>query len=183
MGAGVLSGEVFQVGNKNVNSGGIRGEKTLLKFGTANEEVNQYCKLAPFIISINDDADNQLSIVIALPVPVNDKSDYGNAQINKLLSDTVPTDADTGRMYEIKFESYVIYQCRNESYTCCDNSEVGAGKYLIIFEKSKLLDYYENVIFDFDTDSTKSKRKHYGIYTENHIIDVIANAPPTITKV
>ena len=154
----------------------------MLEFGTANEEVNQYCKLAPFVISINDDIDNQLSIDIALPEPTSDKINCNNPTLNKILANAAPIAPNLGMIYRIKFESYIIYQCRNESYTCDDNTEIGKGKYLIVFEKSKLLDYYESVLFDFDTDSTKSQRKHYGIYTENHIIDVIANEPPIITR-
>ena len=154
----------------------------MLEFGTTNEEVNQYCKLAPFVISINDDTDNQLSIDIALPAPTSEKTNYANPTLNKILANAVPIAPNLGAIYRITFESYIIYQCRNESYTCYDNTEIGKGKYLIVFEKSKLLDYYESVLFDFDTESTKSQRKHYGIYTENHIIDVIANEPPTITR-
>ena len=152
----------------------------MLEFGTINEEVNQYSKLAPFVISINDDTDNQLSIDIALPTPTSEKTNYDNPTINKILASAVQIAPNLRALYRIKFESYIIYQCRNESYTCDDNTEIGKGKYLIVFEKSKLLDYYESVLFDFDTDSTKAQRKHYGIYTENHIIDVIANEPPTI---
>ena len=152
----------------------------MLEFGTANEEVNQYCQLAPFVISVNENQDNELSIIIALPIPINSKQDYDNQRISEILSNSMRVDADLNRMYEIKFETYIIYQCRNESYTSLDTSEISKGKYLIIFEKSKLLNYYESVIFDFD--NTKSKRKHYGIYTENHIIDVIANEPPVIKK-
>ena len=57
------------------------------------------------------------------------------------------------------------------------------SKYLVIFERSHFLDYYESVIFDKDTDNEKVCRKHYGIYGENHIIDVISNEPPTIRKI
>ena len=100
-----------------------------------------------------------------------------------MLLDSYPVYEDTEQIYEISFKDYVIYQCRNESYTCWDDSEVRKGRYLIIFEKSKLLDYYESVLFDWDSDETKEKRKHYGIYTEFHIIDVISNTPPTISKI
>ena len=154
----------------------------MLEFGAKNEEINQYCRLAPFAISVNENSDNELSIIIAFPAPINDKPDYDNQRINEILSNTNRVGPDLNRMYEIRFERYIIYQCRNESYTCWDASEIRKGEYLIIFEKSKLLDYYENVIFDFDRDCDKPNRKHYGIYTENHIIDVIANEPPVIKK-
>ena len=73
---------------------------------------------------------------------------------------------------------------RNESYTSWDEYEVRKGNYLILFEKSRLLDYYEDVIFDFDSEEIKkTQRKHYGIYTENHILDIISNEPPKIRRI
>lgn len=154
----------------------------MLEFGTANEEINKYSRLAPLAISITENQDNQLSVIIALPVPIKSKPDYDNPLLNEILSDATRVIADLNNMYEIRFDKYIVYQCRNESYTCFDDSEIRKGKYLIIFEKSKLLDYYESVICDCDSENTKSNRKHYGIYTENHIIDIIANETPTITK-
>ena len=80
--------------------------------------------------------------------------------------------------------SAIMYQCRNESYTIWDDEEVRIGKYLCIYEKSKLLDFYGSVVpFDWNDAETKAKRKHYGIFTQNHIIDIIANEPPVISKV
>ena len=154
----------------------------MLEFGGENNEVNLYSRLAPFIVSINDNPDNELRIVIALPVSINGcKPDYSNPEINNILSDAVMVAADTDRMYEIKFETYIIYQCRNESYTYYDSNEIIKGKYLVVFEQSALLDYYKNVIFDRDVYFDTSNRKHYGIVTENHIIDIISNDTPIIT--
>ena len=88
------------------------------------------------------------------------------------------------QVYEIVFENYILYQMRNESYTSWDEYEVRKGRYLIVFERSRLLDYYEDSIFDFDSEETrKTQRKHYGIYTENHILDIISNEPPKIRRI
>ena len=154
----------------------------MLEFGTENTEINQYSNLAPFVISIKDDPDNQLSIIIALPSPVNRQTDHEYEMLNNILSDAVQIVPDESQMYEIKFETYIIYQCRNESYAMSDPSEVIKGNYLVICEKSLLLDYYKNTIFDKDCDHQKANRKHYGIYAENHTIDVISNTPPIITR-
>ena len=163
----------------------------MLKFGSENKEITEKCPNAPFVLSINDNDDNELIVVIALPISGEKGEDLDistypnndNPEIQKILFNSYPVYEDMERVYEIKFESYIIYQCRNESYTYWQKDEVRKGKYLIIFEKSRFLDYYESVIFDFDSDDWKSNRKHYGIYTENHIIDVIANKPPIITKI
>lgn len=164
------------------------GVNNMLEFGTENEEINQYSRLAPFVISIKDDPDNQLSIVIALPVDLSgcslDHTAYenDNPKIRELLSNAVQGVADVNRMYEIKFKNYIIYQCRNESYTAYDSYELIKGKHLVILERSSFLNYYKDVIFDKDYDNEKKDRKHYRIFAENHIIDVISNDPPTITS-
>lgn len=150
----------------------------MLEFGAENEEVNQYSQLAPFVISVKDDIDNQLSIIIALPKHINSKPDYDDQRISKILSNATQVGADIDRMYEIRFETCIIYQCRNESYTSYVPNEIVRGKYLVIYEQSPLLDYYKNVISDKDYE--KLNRKHYGIFSENHIIDVISNEPPII---
>lgn len=160
----------------------------MLEFGSENKEITEKCPNAPFILSISDNSDNELIIVIALPKRGENADDLDtginndNPDFQKMLLNSYPIYEDTNRVYEIRFESYIIYQCRNESYTYWQEDEVRKGNYLIIFKKSNFLDYYEKVIFDFDSDDWKINRKHYGIYTENHIIDVISNKPPIITK-
>lgn len=161
----------------------------MLEFGTENKEITENVKGAPFVLSIEDNGDNCLKIVIALPK----KGRQGegaeellvkdNKKLNDLIMNSYPVYEDMDNVFEITFERYIIYQCRNESYTAYDNSEIRKGNYLIIFEKSKLLNYYKDVIFDYDFDKEKQNRKHYGIYTENHIIDVISNDPPVISKI
>ena len=156
----------------------------MLTFGSENSEINKPSRLAPFVLSIKDDPDNRLSIVIALPknCPAADE-DIADSRLKDILSHSTLVIEDTEQLYEIAFGSYVIYQCRNESYTSYDPTEVMKGKYLVIFERSHFLDYYESVIFDKDTGNEKVCRKHYGVYGENHIIDVISNEPPTIRKI
>ncbi len=161
----------------------------MLEFGTENKEITKNTKCAPFVLSIEDNGDNCLKIVIALPKK--GKQGEGaekllvkdNKKLNDLIMKSYPVYEDMDNVFEIIFENYIIYQCRNESYTAYDNSEIRKGKYFIIFEKSKLLNYYKDVIFDFDGEENEKNRKHYGIYTENHIIDVISNDSPVISKI
>ena len=145
----------------------------MLEFGNENEEIID----APFVIEMSDNGDNELRIIIALSARSSKEENIfdDSLEINKILANSCPIYEDMENLYEIIFENYILYQCRNESYTSYDNCEVRKGNYLIIFEKSRLLDYYEDVIFDFDYESEKSHRKHYGIYTQRHIIDVISN--------
>ena len=39
----------------------------MLEFGSENKEITEKCPNAPFILSISDNSDNELIIVIALP--------------------------------------------------------------------------------------------------------------------
>jgi len=42
----------------------------------------------------------------------------------------------------------------------------------------------EGALFNFDDEETKrDKKKHYGIYIENHILDVIPSSEPSIRKI
>lgn len=105
----------------------------MLTFGSENSEINKHSRLAPFVLSIKDDPDNRLSIVIALPknCPAADE-DIADSRLKDILSHSTLVIEDTEQLYEIAFGSYVIYQCRNESYTSYDPTEVMKGKYLVI---------------------------------------------------
>lgn len=161
----------------------------MLEFGTDNAEINESCKLPPFVLSMQDTPDNELIIIIALPQIANSDvkteriSECDNPRLKEILSAAQPVYENMERIYEIRFEPYILYQCRNESYADSDPSEIIRGKHLVILEKSILLAYYQKVIADFDYDTEKANRKHYGIYAANHTIDVISNEPPVITRV
>jgi hypothetical protein len=158
----------------------------MLEFGGENLEINEKSRLAPFLLSLSDDQDLTLRVVIAFPKDGKAGTDPGsiNEKVKDLLDKSVPVGADMDQVYEIVFENYILYQMRNESYTSWDEYEIRKGRYLIVFERSRLLDYYEDAIFDFDSEETrKTQRKHYGIYTENHILDIISNEPPKIRRI
>ena len=158
----------------------------MLEFGGENLEINEKSRLAPFLLSLSDDQDLTLRVVIAFPKDGEAGTDPRslNEKVKELLDKYVPVGADMDQVYEIVFENYILYQMRNESYTSWDEYEVRKGRYLIVFERSRLLDYYEDAIFDFDSEETrKTQRKHYGIYTENHILDIISNEPPKIRRI
>lgn len=155
----------------------------MLVFGTDNAEVNACSRLAPFVMSIEDDPDNRLRIVIALPK--NSSSLPFPAEppeLQNILAGAVHVTEDRDRMYEILFEHYILYQCRNESYADIDPGAAVHGRYLVILDHSLLLEYCEQVTIDILTREEASRRKHYGIYTENHTIDVISIEPPLIRK-
>ena len=122
-----------------------------------------------------------------LGADIPDFSDMGEAtkkSLQEILAKTRPIEIDERRQYEICFQGYIIYQVRNESYCSFDPDEIRRGRYLITFEKSKLLSYLTSVTdagqFN-DGSFYPGKWTHYGIYTQNHVIDVISHIPPVIT--
>lgn len=79
-----------------------------------------------------------------------------------------------------------MYQVRNESFCSYDSDEIRPGKFMIVFEKSKLLDYLM-----VSTDACQlndgtfypGEWRHYGIYTQSHIIDVVALDEPKVFRI
>lgn len=158
----------------------------MIEFGSENKEIWNNCKTAPFLLKLEDSSEESLRVVIAFPMYGKDDTvpDDCPGSVRALLAQSKPVLEDKEEVYEIVFDNYIIYQNRNESYTAWDDYEVRKGKYLIIFDRSRLLDYYENVLFDFDNEDTKkNRRKHYGIYTQRHILDIISNSEPRIRKI
>lgn len=137
---------------------------------------------APFLISLTDGLQQELHIVIAA------------AQLGKaggktpdltILSHARPIEINQGRMFEICFPDYIIYQIRNESYCSFDPEELRRGQYLITFKKSQLLSRLSEITDAQQLDDGSffpGKWTHYGIYTQNHIIDVVSHCPPVISR-
>ena len=87
--------------------------------------------------------------------------------------------SDKSRLLEIRFPQFVAWQVVNESFTSFDESQlrddIGTLQSL---SRSKYLDYvkenhgwYEDVI---------GAAKHYRVWTENEVVDIVACEPPTI---
>lgn len=61
--------------------------------------------------------------------------------------------------------------------------EIRSGKYFIIFDKSRQLDYLPQIVNQEIVEVYYPKRwRHYGLYCQNHIIDIIATKEPRIKK-
>lgn len=150
---------------------------------------------APFLISLSDGLQEELRVVIAgaevgevgAHMPDFADTDEGTRRaLTEVLAETRPIEINEERLYEICFPDYIIYQIRNESYSGYDEEAVGRGRYLITFEKSQFLSYLHTVtdaqVLD-DGSYYPGRWVHYGIYTQNHIIDVIAHGAPEISEV
>ena len=148
---------------------------------------------APFLLSLSDGLQEELRLVIAgakvgeegSKIPELDEMDETTREaLHTVLAKTQPIEADEECLYEICFHDYILYQIRNESFASCDPEAVGHGRYLIVFEKSEALSHLQVVtdaqVFD-DGSRYPGTWTHYGIYTQNHIIDVIAQDLPEIS--
>ncbi len=148
---------------------------------------------APFLITLSDGSQEELRLVVAaaevgeVGTNIPDFSDTDGAtkkSLQEILAKTRPIEIDERRQYEICFPGYILYQIRNESYCSFDQTEIRHGRHLITFENSKLLSYLSSVtdVGQFaDGSFYPGKWTHYGIYTQNHVIDVISHVPPVIT--
>lgn len=148
---------------------------------------------APFLISLSDGLQEELHVMIAAAEVGNlgeNIPDFEGVEeavkekLHEILAHSRPIEINETCSYEICFHDYIIYQIRNESFYSYDPEEVRHGKYLIIFEKSKLLSqlsiFTDAQPFD-DGSYYPGEWKHYGIYTQNHIIDIIAQNAPVIS--
>lgn len=164
----------------------------MIGFGCDNHEFGDKCP--PFMIRMIDDIDHELIIYIAATQEgeKTSETDYEalskysqhsaetNETIKNLLVNSVEIVCDMKEIWEIRFDSYALFMERDESYTTYDHDEIRKGKTLIIFEKSKLLDDISR--YGFADIVFPNALVHYGVYCEDHIIDVITNKRPSVRK-
>jgi|HubBroStandDraft_1064217.scaffolds.fasta_scaffold149284_1 hypothetical protein len=87
----------------------------------------------------------------------------------------------TGRIFEVTWKHYIAYCIRNELYAEATKDEViAAGKMFRLYSKSRFLDYISRATFA--TSEYPGPFQHYGVVSENHIIDVVSVDPPDIRE-
>lgn len=154
----------------------------MIEFGNENKEL----KTAPFLIKAVEEDDNCITFIVSSVVAGEKGKNTEDTDIEvlkELLTESIPVYPDYNNLYKIVFKHYVLHQTRNESYTSWDNYEVRKGNYFIIFEKSRLLDYISEFVEKGIIEAYyPNGYKHYGIYCQNHIIDIIATKEPIVEK-
>ena len=153
----------------------------MIQFGQENKEM----RTAPFLIRAIEETDNALRVLVAIPVAKEKGEiiDAETSELNHLLSTCVPLSPDENNVYEIVFENYIFHITRNESYALQDHCKNAKGKYFIVFDQSRLLDCLPQLVEQSILEAYfPNGWKHYGIYCQNHIIDVIAAEEPKIKK-
>ena len=150
----------------------------MIKFGKKYKNDNM-----PYILNINDNVDNVLKIIVSLPYSGekgSEASNTGNKDLDEILKKAYPVLIDYNEIYEITFESYIMYQTRNESFAYLDENSKVLGEYFTIIKNSSYLKMVKSITFY--NDIFDDKYMHYGIFSWNHVIDIISAEEPKIVK-
>ena len=150
----------------------------MIKFGKKYKNDNM-----PYILNINDNIDNVLKIIVSLPYSGekgSEASNTGNKDLDEILKKAYPVLIDYNEIYEITFESYIMYQTRNESFAYLDENSKVLGEYFTIIKNSSYLKMVKSITFY--NDIFDDKYMHYGIFSWNHVIDIISAEEPKIAK-
>ena len=150
----------------------------MIKFGKKYKNDNM-----PYILNINDNVDNILKIIVSLPYSGekgSEASNTGNKDLDEILKKAYPVLIDYNEIYEITFESYIMYQTRNESFAYPDEKSKVLGEYFTIIKNSSYLKMVKSITFYYDMFG--DKYTHYGILSWNHVVDIISAEEPKIVK-
>lgn len=123
-----------------------------------------------------------------LPVPASDAVAYicpvcwweNDVFLN---SPDEPSDENHGMTLLEAQENYIMYQVRNESFSRIDR-QARQGRYMATYDQSFLLSHLAEM-----TDVQKSDDnsfypapwKHYSIFTQNQVIDIVSHCEPVLT--
>lgn len=164
----------------------------MVGFGCDNIELGK--QIAPFMMGMTDNLDHELRIIVGASVvgePVGkvvleewpesmQKNILRSEKLQEMISSMSGVWGSTDDMWEISVDGYVLLMERNESYTTWDDYQIVRGQWLMVFERSKLLDDLSH--YTFADDSYPGKLTHYGVYCEDHLIDIVTDAMPIVRK-
>ena len=151
----------------------------MIKFG----EKYKNDDILPYILKICDSTNNILKIIVTLPLlgeKGSEVSNTGDKELDEILKESYPVLINYNEIYEIVFENYIMYQIRNESFANPDENTKISGKYFVIIKNSSYLKMVKNITFY--SDIFDDKYIHYGIFSWNHVVDIISAEKPKIRK-
>ena len=127
----------------------------MVGFGLDNVEMGR--QIAPLVVSLTDDIDHNLRVVV---------------------TQSFPREGDPDDYWEVSFAGYVLFMERDESYTVPDDYEVRCGRWLEVFERSRLMDHLSS--YTFADDLFPGPLTHYRVCGEDHIVDVVTTTMPQV---
>ncbi|WP_426162697.1 hypothetical protein [Sandarakinorhabdus sp. DWP1-3-1] len=129
-----------------------------------------------YLTNIGEPADNQLRIIVAeglLGEPT--KIDFDGVDLGEGRP-IILTDA--GRCYELRWDNYVAYAVRNESFWKAEPSEPSCINMLERRFNSAFLRYVSETTFA--DDEYPGPLEHWSLTTLNHCVDVVSVGPPRV---
>jgi hypothetical protein len=123
-------------------------------------------------------ADGELRIVVAEGFRTAQPEDITIA--GHVIKDTYAVDtSDKSRLVEVRFSKPIAWQLVDESFTGWDEYEERDDKSkLQLLGRSKYLDYVRKSHGWFE--DIRGPGKHYRVWTENEVMDVVACEPPVV---
>lgn len=157
----------------------------MIEFGSENLECGNH---GIFIKKIIDDEDNNLKIIVTfsqivdnqLTIEANEHKNSIDKQIQNILKDSREIVEDENNKYLIEFEQYNLYEVKNESNFYIHPDDMVEGNYFIKFKESELLNRVKELAWIPDE---VDNYKHYGICALNHIVEILTEYEPIITKI
>lgn len=127
----------------------------MIGFGMDNVEMGR--RIAPCVVSLTDDIDHNLRVVV---------------------TQSFPREGDPDDYWEVVFDGYVLFMERDESYTVPDDYEIRRGRWLEVFERSRLMDHLSS--YTFADNLFPGPLTHYCVCGEDHVVDVVTTAEPRV---
>jgi hypothetical protein len=86
---------------------------------------------------------------------------------------------ERSRTFELRWNQYIAYSVRNESFALQDDSELHlSGRLMRLYSKSHFLDYVSRATLA--NEQYPGPYTHVRILSENHVVDVISTQSPEI---
>lgn len=132
-----------------------------------------------YVTHLSEPSENELRIVVAEGI-LGETTAIQFAGLDLGEGRPIEISAES-RSFELKWDSYVAYSVRNESYWKEEEGEPPLGDHLERRYGSAFQRYVSETTFA--DDEYPSPLEHWSLTTLNHIVDVISVGPPRVTKV
>ena len=140
---------------------------------------------APFLAVLEEKPDNELHIRIRaafadeMKPKMLDGLDLPVAAVVEKCCPILPS----SRVIDIRFENYIMYQVRNESFGRIER-KARQGRFLGTYNQSFLLKHLAEITDAQQGDDGSfypAPWKHYSVFTQNQVIDIISHCEPALT--
>ncbi len=131
-----------------------------------------------FLSEIQELNQNGLRLVVSEGMPVGEEAPV-QVDGTAISGGTLIEVTEESNTFELIWNEYVVYSVLNESYANVDDEEHYDGNRFRVYSKSYFIEYASRA--SFANADYPGPTQHFGIVCENHVVNVISTAPPTIT--